>query len=643
MEPESNSCVYGVSQQSLLVAQCRHGREHLCLPRFRRLLTMSKGPIFAEAMTAKIAKGLGMDTDLQNLVVDGAGGVGKAMNGLYMPVGKYKGKPLYKSSSGHDIFYSGRWKIGRVDDGHPIWVYAAEDASGATPPLGAWTTWGYGRGDANPPPRLELGPPPDGVPLKALFAWLFAVQPPGALGEDPDQTAADILLRVAERPEHNVLDEIVGLLSNMAGDDVGRALSPAHPGFYTAEASCEATFPAARLISVEGLGEWVSSCGQHHGDFRIRLTTDLPEVTVHMKMEVGSSTGSAPVPLATYSVAYGRGGADAVVYFTCAKNDDFANAVHFEVVLHAAGSMEGCYRSEDQMYGSIVGRTSCEYRPHLTDVAQFKAKNRVSTWSAAFVELSPEKVLDGRRAGLTSALEWCVPQAVADGKVLLVAVGGAVPAARASLVSRLLMELGDRETRGRWVSQGGHAMEHLPVEMQGMPLPPSSVLWNEFLREIDLAIAEMARWAGKRRVAVVIVEGALVYWLPAVAAAFKLRFFLRASRSEVWRNLSAPPSAAKAPPVGQGPNDVADAGARQAQADELAALFEHILWPSHLAFGQPCGETQVLKVRDGRQPMGGVAHDLQEQAVAVLNEQLTSAIEALSGSRSGRQPRFSAA
>lgn len=35
-----------------------------------------------QAMTAKIAKGLGLDTDLNNIVVEGAGGVGKKANGL---------------------------------------------------------------------------------------------------------------------------------------------------------------------------------------------------------------------------------------------------------------------------------------------------------------------------------------------------------------------------------------------------------------------------------------------------------------------------------------------------------------------------------------------------------------------------------
>lgn len=567
---------------------------------------MSRGPRFAEAMTAKIAKGLGLDTDLNNIVVEGAGGVGKKANGLYMPTGNFNGKPMYTCPSGFSVFYHGRWKIGHVDNGHPVWIYAAQDASGATPPTGAWTTWGYGRGDADPPPRLALAPPPDGVPLNAVFAWLFALQPPDALPEESGAAFAEAMQRVLERREHNTLREIVALLSSMGAEDAGCSLSPAHPGFFSAEGRCIRACPAAWLTSASGCGEWISSCGTRRGNFLISIATDLPKAVVRMKMdESGPPSALQEVPLSSCGLEYANRGASIIVHFTCAHKNDFANAVHFKVALHAAGSMEGQYRSSDQFSGTIVGRTTGEYRQHSKDLAVLEG----TPWSA---------MLGSRQNGQAQCVDWTVPQAVVDGRVRLVAIGGAEPGARNALVRHLLRELGEIEVRGTWVAQGDHQAEHL-AGARGFPSPPNAVDWRGFLQEIDSGIAEMVRWASKKRFAVVFVEGPLVYCAPALAAAFQIRFFLLTSRLEVRRNFSAVAGASGAQGLEAGTapasDDTEKADAERPAADAVVeAAFEHVVWPAHLAFGQTHGQTHALQVRDGRQPLGGLAAGVMEQA-----------------------------
>lgn len=89
------------------------------------------------------------------LVVEGAGGVGSQCNGLYNLNRSFAGKPMFKKDGGSAIIYfSGCWKI-NYQDATDGWYYCYPNCEATTPPIGLWSTEGYGAG-ADPPPTLRL-------------------------------------------------------------------------------------------------------------------------------------------------------------------------------------------------------------------------------------------------------------------------------------------------------------------------------------------------------------------------------------------------------------------------------------------------------------------------------------------------------
>ena len=98
--------------------------------------------------------------------VSGAGGVGAAVNGRYVQNGVHLDRPVYAQVGGEAVIYfSDCWKINGAR-GYDGWLYAVESATGALPPTGRWTTFGYDIGDADPAPivKTEASGPSSGSP-----------------------------------------------------------------------------------------------------------------------------------------------------------------------------------------------------------------------------------------------------------------------------------------------------------------------------------------------------------------------------------------------------------------------------------------------------------------------------------------------
>jgi len=89
------------------------------------------------------------------IIVSGAGGRGARTNGEYKRIGMHNGRPLFQMVGGHSIIYFNRlWKISSGNTRGWYYSQPQPDASQG-PPLGAWTTDGYPRDDANPPPTVS--------------------------------------------------------------------------------------------------------------------------------------------------------------------------------------------------------------------------------------------------------------------------------------------------------------------------------------------------------------------------------------------------------------------------------------------------------------------------------------------------------
>jgi len=109
-------------------------------------------------------------------VVHGAGGVGSSANGCYKRVGKLHEAGMYRIVGGQAIMFltGGEWKI-NIRNETTGWYYSkvmqetsekppAESCheslppwSESMPPEGVWTTLGYGKTDAEPPPTVSKG------------------------------------------------------------------------------------------------------------------------------------------------------------------------------------------------------------------------------------------------------------------------------------------------------------------------------------------------------------------------------------------------------------------------------------------------------------------------------------------------------
>jgi len=97
------------------------------------------------------------------IYVFGAGGVGCAVNGAYCESAMFNQRPKYtKQGDRAIIFFDKYWKINIVDD-TDSWVYSFPDANQHWPPAERWTTSGYEKGDAEPPPDVTDQEPPDHI------------------------------------------------------------------------------------------------------------------------------------------------------------------------------------------------------------------------------------------------------------------------------------------------------------------------------------------------------------------------------------------------------------------------------------------------------------------------------------------------
>jgi len=82
--------------------------------------------------------------DVEVLVVSGAIGPSRAVNGRYGEVGWHNARPKYKNGSGAIVFFDDCWKINPRDD-VLAWNFWVNDAVGSQPPAGEWEAhWSVG-------------------------------------------------------------------------------------------------------------------------------------------------------------------------------------------------------------------------------------------------------------------------------------------------------------------------------------------------------------------------------------------------------------------------------------------------------------------------------------------------------------------
>lgn len=121
------------------------------------VLTASSPHLLVELIVAQATQAqapLPNEAD-DEIIVSGAGGRGARTNGEYKRIGMHNGRPLFQMVGGHSIIYFNRlWKI---SSGNTRGWYYSQPHSDASqgPPLGTWTTDGYPRDDANPPPTVS--------------------------------------------------------------------------------------------------------------------------------------------------------------------------------------------------------------------------------------------------------------------------------------------------------------------------------------------------------------------------------------------------------------------------------------------------------------------------------------------------------
>lgn len=111
------------------------------------------------------------------IIVSGAGGNGMRCNGAYVANGTHNGRPLYAKAGAprdrerggrgggergeHAIIYWSEawrpsWKL-NASGSTGGWIYSLEPTTAGGPPLGAWTSGGYGGTDCLPCPTASKG------------------------------------------------------------------------------------------------------------------------------------------------------------------------------------------------------------------------------------------------------------------------------------------------------------------------------------------------------------------------------------------------------------------------------------------------------------------------------------------------------
>lgn len=90
---------------------------------------------------------------VSHLRLSHAGGRGSQVNGRYVPTETFNGRPKFRQINGSGIiYYDSFWKINFHDDTGG-WYYS-HPLPNVVPPIGDWTTQGYGGEDADPAPLL---------------------------------------------------------------------------------------------------------------------------------------------------------------------------------------------------------------------------------------------------------------------------------------------------------------------------------------------------------------------------------------------------------------------------------------------------------------------------------------------------------
>lgn len=98
--------------------------------------------------------------------VEDAGGVGWGCNGVFYKKGEFNGKSVYirrhEADDGEPpydgtppvIYFKGHWKISNTEDTNEWYCLCPDSGFMPEPPIGQWSTHGYDREDANPPPKV---------------------------------------------------------------------------------------------------------------------------------------------------------------------------------------------------------------------------------------------------------------------------------------------------------------------------------------------------------------------------------------------------------------------------------------------------------------------------------------------------------
>jgi hypothetical protein len=116
---------------------------------------LHKRPSLPTTATEPTAAVEGPEEDV--MVVEGAGGVGQAVNGTYRVCGLHRSCLKFKKVNGSSILYwNEKWRLNNVDDTRG-WYYTGPrcEPSQRLPPEGTWNTEGYDHRDAEPAPKLR--------------------------------------------------------------------------------------------------------------------------------------------------------------------------------------------------------------------------------------------------------------------------------------------------------------------------------------------------------------------------------------------------------------------------------------------------------------------------------------------------------
>jgi len=398
--------------------------------------------------------------------------------------------------------------------------------------------------------------------------------------------------RFAGQPERVVFDEVVQLLKNMDFQDLDSVLRHAHPGTYSGTAPVAA---GAWLARMTGTGAWESWDGTRRGTIRIVADTEVPEVSVQYSVSSGTQDNApaalVPTPLEWYTLEHDNHGTSIRACFQIGEAPDDS---HWEVFIHGSGVLQGRYRSSSND-GVVNGKASGEFRPHNQEPPPASLEEPMVHAAGLFAEGRAAK-----RVQQPVDIEWKLPEALAEGTVILVAIGGAPCSSKGTLMENILQALLNADVSTKAVGQDAFFYSHLADAAQGMLLTPGMVRWQDFLESLDQAVAQAAVIGTKKKPGVVLVEGPLVYWMQQLDSVFKVRFFMRVSRHEFFRRQQSKSSSA---------------GHVQAQS----CLLEHVAWPAHLAYGQPRKPPLILDVPDGIRA-GSLPREVLEKAVEVLRD-----------------------